>query len=49
MVLVVEATGLLKLQLEYMHGCLMNTSEALQIMPVQQRTVRQYAAEVAGR
>lgn len=35
-----------KLQLEYVHGCLMNTSEALRIMPVRQKTVSEYAAEV---
>jgi NADH dehydrogenase len=37
-----------KLQLEYLHGCLMNTSEALRTMPVRQKTVREYAAEVTG-
>ena len=37
-----------KLQLEYLHGCLMNTSEALRVMPLQQKTVGQYAAEVTG-
>ncbi|HYO80414.1 MAG TPA: hypothetical protein VES20_03365, partial [Bryobacteraceae bacterium] len=36
-----------KLQLEYLHGCLMNTSEALRLMPVRQKTVRQYAAQVS--
>jgi hypothetical protein len=38
-----------KLQLEYLHGCLMNTSEALQLMPVQQKSIRNYAAEVTRR
>jgi nucleoside-diphosphate-sugar epimerase len=37
-----------KLQLEYLHGCLMNTSEALRLMPVRQKTLREYAAEVTG-
>jgi uncharacterized protein YbjT (DUF2867 family) len=37
-----------KLQLEYVHGCLMNTSEALKAMPLRQKTVAQYAAEVTG-
>jgi len=36
----------LKLQLEYVHGCLMNTSEALRSMPIRQKTVREYAAQV---
>jgi NADH dehydrogenase len=34
-----------KLQLEYLHGCLMNTSEALRLIPVRQKTIRDYAAE----
>ena len=37
-----------KLQLEYLHGCLMNTSEALRMMPVRQKSVGEYAAEVTG-
>ena len=37
-----------KLQLEYVHGCLMNTSEALRAMPLRQKTIGEYAAEVAG-
>jgi NADH dehydrogenase len=37
-----------KLQLEYVHGCLMNTSEALRMMPLRQKTVSEYAAEVTG-
>lgn len=40
------AESFLKLQLEYVHGCLMNTSEALRSMPIRQRTVRDYAAQV---
>jgi uncharacterized protein YbjT (DUF2867 family) len=35
-----------KLQLEYVHGCLMNTSEALNLMPVRQKSLREYAAAV---
>ena len=37
-----------KLQLEYLHGCLMNTSDALRMMPIRQKTIRDYAAEVIG-
>jgi NADH dehydrogenase len=37
-----------KLQLEYVHGCLMNTSQALRMMPLRQKTVSEYAAEVTG-
>ena len=37
-----------KLQLECVHGCLMNTSEALRLMPLRQKTVSEYAAEVTG-
>lgn len=37
-----------KLQLECVHGCLMNTSEALRMMPLRQKTVGEYAAEVTG-
>jgi uncharacterized protein YbjT (DUF2867 family) len=40
------AESFLKLQLEYVHGCLMNTSEALRSMPIQQRTVSEYAGQV---
>ena len=36
-----------KLQLEYLHGCLMNTSEALRLMPIRQKTIREYATQVA--
>ena len=35
-----------KLQLEYVHGCLMNTSEAMSLMPVKLTSVAQYAAGV---
>ena len=42
------AETFLKLQLEYLHGCLMNTSEALRMMPVRRKTVAAYAAEVAN-
>ena len=40
------AESFLKLQLEYVHGCLMNTSEALRLMPIRQKTVFEYAAQV---
>ena len=36
-----------KLQLEYVHGCLMNTSEALKLMPIRQKSIREYAASVS--
>jgi uncharacterized protein YbjT (DUF2867 family) len=35
-----------KLQLEYVHGCPMNTSEALRLMPMELTSVAQYAAAV---
>jgi uncharacterized protein YbjT (DUF2867 family) len=38
-----------KLQLEYLHGCLMNTSEALRLMPIRQKTVQEYARSVTDR
>jgi NADH dehydrogenase len=38
-----------KLQLEYLHGCLMNTSEALRMMPLRQKTVGEYAAEAISK
>jgi uncharacterized protein YbjT (DUF2867 family) len=41
------AESFLKLQLEYVHGCLMNTSEARRLMPIKQKTVREYAAHVS--
>jgi uncharacterized protein YbjT (DUF2867 family) len=40
------AEAFAKLQLEYVHGCLMNTSEALRAMPIRQRSVHEYAAHV---
>jgi uncharacterized protein YbjT (DUF2867 family) len=38
-----------KLQLEYLHGCLLNTSEALRLMPIRQKTVQEYARSVTDR
>lgn len=38
----------IKLQLEYVHGCLMNTSDTLKIVPIRQKTVREYAESVTG-
>jgi uncharacterized protein YbjT (DUF2867 family) len=38
----------LKLQLDYASGCVMDTSEALRLMPIRQKTVREYAQEVTG-
>ena len=38
-----------KLQLECVHGCLMNTSETMRLMPVALTSVRQYARAIAGR
>lgn len=37
-----------KLQLECVHGCPMNTSEILRLMPMELTTVAQYAAAVCG-
>jgi hypothetical protein len=37
-----------KLQLEYVHGCAMNTSETLSLIPIELTSVAQYAAAVAG-
>jgi uncharacterized protein YbjT (DUF2867 family) len=37
-----------KLQLEYVHGCPMNTTETLRLMPMQLTSVAQYAAAVCG-
>lgn len=37
-----------KLQLEYVHGCPMNTSETLRLMPTELTSVAQYAAAVCG-
>jgi uncharacterized protein YbjT (DUF2867 family) len=43
------AETFLKLQLEYAHGCIMDSSESLRAMPLSLRTVDQYATEVLGR
>ena len=37
-----------KLQLEYVHGCPMNTSAALRLMPMELTSVAQYASAVCG-
>jgi hypothetical protein len=37
-----------KLQLECVHGCSMNTSETLRLMPIELTSVAQYAAAVCG-
>ena len=37
-----------KLQLEYAHGCVIDVSEALRLMPMELATVKQYAASVCG-
>ena len=37
-----------KLQLEYVHGCPMNTSETLGVMPMELTSVARYAAAVCG-
>jgi hypothetical protein len=37
-----------KLQLEYAHGCHMNVSETLRLMPMELITVAQYAAALCG-
>jgi uncharacterized protein YbjT (DUF2867 family) len=37
-----------KLQLEYVHGCPMNTSETLRLMPTELTSVAHYAAAVCG-
>jgi NADH dehydrogenase len=37
-----------KLQLEYVHGCPMNTSETLGLIPIELTSVAQYAAAVCG-
>lgn len=39
---------IVKLQLEYVHGCPMNTSETLRLMPMEMTSVAQYAAAVCG-
>ncbi len=38
-----------KLQLEYVHGCLMNASDTMGLMPIELTSVRQYAHAVTGR
>ena len=38
-----------KLQLECVHGCLMNTAETLRLMPVELTSVQQYARGIAAR
>jgi uncharacterized protein YbjT (DUF2867 family) len=40
------AETFVKLQLEYVHGCPMNTSETLRLMPMELTSVAQYAAAV---
>jgi uncharacterized protein YbjT (DUF2867 family) len=42
------AETFVKLQLEYVHGCPMNTSETLRLMPMELTSVAQYAAAVCG-
>ena len=42
------AETFVKLQLEYVHGCAMNTSEILRLMPMELTSVAQYAAAVCG-
>lgn len=42
------AETFLKLQLDYASGCVMDTSEAQRLMPIRQKTVREYAQEAAG-
>jgi uncharacterized protein YbjT (DUF2867 family) len=42
------AETFLKLQLEYAHGCIMNSSELLRAMPFNLRTIDQFATEVLG-
>jgi NADH dehydrogenase len=37
-----------KLQLEYAHGCPMNTSQTMRLMPIELTSVAQYAAAVCG-
>jgi uncharacterized protein YbjT (DUF2867 family) len=40
------AETFVKLQLEYAHGCLMDTSETLRLMPMELTSIAQYAAAV---
>jgi uncharacterized protein YbjT (DUF2867 family) len=42
------AETFLKLQLESVHGCVMNTSETLRLMPLELTSIKQYARAVAG-
>jgi hypothetical protein len=42
------AETLLKLQSEYAHGCIMDSSESLRAMPLNRMTFDQFAAEVLG-
>lgn len=42
------AETFVKLQLEYVHGCPMNTSETLRLMPMELTSVAQYATAVCG-
>ena len=42
------AETFLKLQLEYAHGCIMDSSESLRAMPLNLRSVDQFATEVLG-
>ncbi len=42
------AESFAKLQLEYMHGCVMDSSQALRLMPMELATVESYAASVCG-
>jgi uncharacterized protein YbjT (DUF2867 family) len=40
------AESFCKLQLEYAHGCLMNTAEALRLMLIAQKSIHDYVAEL---
>lgn len=43
------AETFLKLQLEYVHGCVTNASETMRLMPIEPTSVQQYAQAVCGR
>jgi uncharacterized protein YbjT (DUF2867 family) len=43
------AESFAKLQLEYAHGCAMDSSEVLSLMPIELASVETYAASVCGR
>jgi uncharacterized protein YbjT (DUF2867 family) len=43
------AESFAKLQLEYAHGCVMDSSEVLSLMPIELASVEKYAASVCGR